>query len=130
MDSQKLNPQYEQIGKSFVQQYYSLFDDASSRANLAGFYAEDSIMSFEGQQIQGKAKIMEKFNGLSFSRIQHVVSSIDCQPMSDGGVLISVLGQIKTDDDPPHTFSHTFVLSPADGSFYCSREIFRLALQG
>lgn len=29
-----LNPQYEEIGKGFVQQYYALFDDPNQRANL------------------------------------------------------------------------------------------------
>lgn len=35
-----INPNYETIGKSFVQQYYALFDgDATQRAGLAAFYS-------------------------------------------------------------------------------------------
>lgn len=34
-----LNPQYETIGKSFVQQYYMMFDDPLQRANLANLYS-------------------------------------------------------------------------------------------
>lgn len=33
-----LNPQYEDIGKGFVQQYYALFDDPIMRPNLANLY--------------------------------------------------------------------------------------------
>lgn len=33
-----LNPQYDAIGKGFVQQYYTLFDDPASRATLANMY--------------------------------------------------------------------------------------------
>lgn len=34
-----LNPQYEDIGKGFVQQYYATFDDPNLRANVANFYS-------------------------------------------------------------------------------------------
>lgn len=33
-----LNPQYEAIGKGFVQQYYALFDDPTQRPNLVNMY--------------------------------------------------------------------------------------------
>lgn len=32
------NPQYDQIGKTFVQQYYTCFDDPTQRASVAAFY--------------------------------------------------------------------------------------------
>lgn len=81
-----LNPQYADIGNGFVQQYYGFFDDPAQRANVVNFYsvsnlvyqanpggsrmilksnyfqATESFMTFEGQQIQGSAKIMEKLS--------------------------------------------------------------------
>lgn len=33
-----LNPQYDAIGKGFVQQYYILFDDPAQRPNLVNMY--------------------------------------------------------------------------------------------
>lgn len=33
-----LNPAYEAIGKGFVQQYYTLFDDPAQRQNLVNMY--------------------------------------------------------------------------------------------
>ncbi|XP_053949009.1 probable nuclear transport factor 2 [Anastrepha obliqua] len=122
-----LNPQYEDIGKGFVQQYYATFDDPNLRANVANFYsATDSFMSFEGVQLQGAPKIMEKLSSLSFQKISRVITAIDSQPMFDGGVLINVLGRLKCDEDPPHAFSQVFVLRPLGGTFFCAHDIFRL----
>lgn len=33
-----LNPQYEDIAKTFVQQYYALFDDPNQRINLVHLF--------------------------------------------------------------------------------------------
>ena len=122
-----LNPQYEDIGKGFVQQYYALFDDPVQRANVVNFYsATDSFMTFEGLQIQGAPKIMEKLSSLTFQKITRVITAVDSQPMFDGGVLINVLGRLQCDEDPPHAYSQVFVLKPLGGTFYCAHDIFRL----
>ncbi|GAB0090543.1 Nuclear transport factor 2 [Sergentomyia squamirostris] len=122
-----LNPQYEEIGKGFVQQYYQLFDNPTTRTTLMNFYnAETSFMTFEGQQIQGSGKILEKLQSLTFQKINRIFTSVDCQPMFDGGVLINVLGRLQCDDDPPHAYTQIFVLKPVGTSFYCAHDIFRL----
>ncbi|XP_053987388.1 nuclear transport factor-2 isoform X2 [Megalopta genalis] len=124
-----LNPQYEVIGKGFVQQYYALFDDPAQRPNLINMYnTESSFMTFEGLQIQGAIKIMEKLTSLSFQKINRIITAIDSQPMFDGGVLINVLGRLQTDEDQPHAYIQTFVLKPIGTSFYVQHDIFRLAL--
>lgn len=33
-----LNPQFDQIGKSFVTAYYAMFDDINQRPNLISLY--------------------------------------------------------------------------------------------
>ncbi|ETN67985.1 putative nuclear transport factor 2 [Anopheles darlingi] len=94
-----LNPQYEEIGKGFVTQYYALFDDSARRSSLVNLYnAELSFMTFEGQQIQGAAKILEKLQSLAFQNINRVLTAVDSQPMFDGGVLINVLGRLQVSD--------------------------------
>ncbi|KAG7208946.1 hypothetical protein KM043_015122 [Ampulex compressa] len=124
-----LNPSYEAIGKGFVQQYYALFDDPAQRPNLINMYNTDaSFMTFEGVQIQGAIKIMEKLTSLSFQKINRIITAIDSQPMFDGGVLINVLGRLQTDEDQPHAYIQTFVLKPIGTSFYVQHDIFRLAL--
>ncbi|XP_063972628.1 probable nuclear transport factor 2 [Diachasmimorpha longicaudata] len=123
-----LNLAYDDIGKGFVQQYYGLFDDAVQRATLVNMYNNDSFMTFEGIQIKGVSNIMEKLNSLSFKKIGRVITAVDSQPTLDGGVLIHVLGRLKTDEDPPHAYSQIFVLKPLGGSFYCQHDIFRLVI--
>jgi hypothetical protein len=124
-----LNPNYDQIGKAFTQQYYAMFDDATQRANLINLYnAEQSLMTFEGVQVQGAARIMEKISGLTFQKIAHVITAVDCQPSFDGGILINVLGQLKTDDDPPQSFCQCFMLKPSADSFFIQHDMFRLAI--
>ncbi|XP_034840123.1 probable nuclear transport factor 2 isoform X1 [Maniola jurtina] len=124
-----LNPQYDAIGKGFVQQYYILFDDPAQRANLANMYnVETSFMTFEGVQLQGAVKIMEKLNSLTFQKIGRLITSVDSQPMFDGGVLINVLGRLQCDDDPPHPYIQTFVLKPLGDSFFVQHDIFRLGI--
>ncbi|XP_011139701.1 probable nuclear transport factor 2 isoform X1 [Harpegnathos saltator] len=124
-----MNAQYEAIGKGFVQQYYMLFDDPAQRPNLINMYnTETSFMTFEGLQLQGAMKIMEKLTSLSFQKINRIITAIDSQPMFDGGVLINVLGRLQADEDPPHAFSQTFVLKPMGNSYFCQHDIFRLGI--
>ena len=124
-----LNPQYDSIGKAFVQQYYKLFDDAAHRHELIALYnTNESLLTFEGVSVQGSAKIMEKISSLTFQRIAHIITATDCQPMFDGGILINVLGQLKTDDDPAQSFIQTFALKPGGGSFFIQHDTFRLVL--
>jgi len=124
-----LNPNYETIGKAFTEQYYALFDDPQRRPQLVNLYnAEQSLMTFEGEQKQGAANIMERIAKLTFQRIAHVITAVDSQPTFDGGVLIHVMGQLKTDEDPPQSFTQVFVLKPNADSFFIQHDMFRLVL--
>ena len=89
---------------------------------------------------------MEKLASLPFTKVAHQVTTIDAQPIIgvddnkvkfqkypklnfvDKAVVVMVTGQLKTDDDPPHSFHHSFMLRPAGGAFVISNEVFRLAL--
>uniref|UniRef100_A0A915M4Y0 NTF2 domain-containing protein n=1 Tax=Meloidogyne javanica TaxID=6303 RepID=A0A915M4Y0_MELJA len=102
------NTNFDQVGQAFIAHYYSKFDvpDVAARtAGLTDLYDADlSFMTFEG-------------------------TPTDCQPLPDGSILVTVIGQLKTDDDPVNSFNHCFVLKPnTTGSFYISNEIFRLIL--
>lgn len=127
-----MNPDYENIGKLFVQQYYNLFDgDVSARANIANFYSDDqSLLTFEGTAFLGKAKIADKLGQLTFQKISHRIDTCDCQPTMDSGVVVMVTGHLVTDDDPPHRFIQTFVLKPANNSYFVQHDLFRLCLGG
>lgn len=125
-----MNPDYEKIGKVFVQQYYTTFDgDATARSQIANVYSDtDSLLTFEGMAFMGKAKIAEKLGQLTFQKINHAIETCDCQPTVDGGVVVMVMGQLKTDDDPAHRFIQTFVLKPLNGTFFVQHDLFRLCL--
>jgi Nuclear transport factor 2 (NTF2) domain len=124
-----MNPSFEDIGKEFVKQYYLAFDNIATRSNVINFYnAETSLMTFEGKQLQGARPIMEKLNGLGFKNINRILTAVDPQPMLDGGIVISVIGRLQCDEDPPHAFSQIFVLKPLNGSFVLQHDIFRLGI--
>lgn len=124
-----MNPEFKTIGESFIQQYYTMFDsDIMTRASLANFYRNESMLTFEGQQFMGKEAIEGKLKSLTFQKINHAISSVDCQPTFDGGVVVMVVGQLKTDDDPPHQFLQTFVLKGPE--FFVQHDLFRLCLGG
>lgn len=59
------NPNFESIGNSLVQLYYSKFDVGTGQEramNLQELYdPESSIMTFEGVQVRGRQAILEKF---------------------------------------------------------------------
>ena len=124
-----MNPNFEAIGKAFIEHYYKLFD--TNRTELKVFYRDDSMLTFEGVQAQGAAAIVEKLVSLKFQAVQHIVTTGDCQPTSDYGIMIHVIGQLKADNDQPHSFSQTFCLKqdPANANnYYCFNDIFRLSL--
>lgn len=46
LNKMALNPAYEAIGKGFVQQYYTLFDDPAQRQNLVNMYNVSALFDF------------------------------------------------------------------------------------
>ncbi|XP_026525677.1 nuclear transport factor 2 isoform X2 [Notechis scutatus] len=111
-------PMWDQIGTSFVQLYYQQFD--TNREQLGALYTDASCLSWEGQQFQGKASIMEK--------LMHNITSQDHQPAPDNCILSMVVGQLKVDNDPVMGFHQMFVLKNMNDKWICSNDIFRLAL--
>merc|ERR1712060_836155 len=101
----------------------------AQRPNLSKLYNQtESLMTFEGVQMQGAKNIMEKISSLTFQKVAHAITAIDCQPMFDGGIMVNVLGQLKTDDDPAQSFTQCFVLKPSGDSFFIQHDTFRLVL--
>lgn len=57
-------PFWEQIGSSFIQHYYQLFDN--DRTQLGIIYIDASCLMWEGQEFQEKTAIVEKLSSLPF----------------------------------------------------------------
>lgn len=126
-----MNPNFEVIGKSFVQEYYNVFDDKEKREIVAGMYhPSEGMLTFEGQQFQGFEAIKEKMKTIPLDNMMRQLTTIDCQPTNDGGVLVSVVGQLKNNsaNDKVMGFTQTFILKPGNNSFFVHHDIFRLAL--
>jgi hypothetical protein len=117
----------DSVAKAFVEHYYTLFD--ANRAGLASLYQEGSMLTFEGQKIQGSQNIVAKLTSLPFQQCQHSITTVDCQPSgSAGGMLVFVSGNLQlSGEQHALKFSQMFHLMPTpQGSFYVFNDIFRL----
>uniref|UniRef100_A0A8C4S3N1 Nuclear transport factor 2 n=1 Tax=Erpetoichthys calabaricus TaxID=27687 RepID=A0A8C4S3N1_ERPCA len=119
-------PLWEQIGTSFVQHYYQLFD--TNRPQLESIYTEESCLTWEGEQFHGKTAIIQKISSLPFHKIAHSITAQDHQPTPDSCILSMVVGQLKADDDQVLGFHQSFLLKGFNNAWVCTNEVFRLAL--
>ncbi|XP_018840197.1 nuclear transport factor 2B-like isoform X1 [Juglans microcarpa x Juglans regia] len=120
-----MNP--DDVAKAFVEHYYSTFD--SNRAALANLYQDGSMLTFEGQKIQGAQNIVAKLTSLPFQQCKHAITTVDCQPSGPaGGMLVFVSGNLQlVGEQHALKFSQMFHLIPTpQGSFYVLNDIFRL----
>ncbi|KAK9378912.1 uncharacterized protein V2V93DRAFT_374498 [Kockiozyma suomiensis] len=117
---------FNEIANQFVKFYYDTFD--SNRSGLAGLYRDNSMLTFETNQIQGAAGISEKLVGLPFQKVVHRISTFDAQPAGpDGSIIVMVTGEILFDEETnPQRYSQTFHLLPEGGSYFVLNDIFRL----
>lgn len=121
-----LNPQFEQIGKDFINHYYQCF--STSRNQLATLYREISMMSFENEQYRGTTQIIERLNKLPVG-VVHKCLSLDIQPTPNNGILILVCGDIVIEENKPIKFCRTFHLcqEPNEG-YFIFNDLFRFCL--
>jgi hypothetical protein len=115
------------LAKAFVDHYYTTFDTA--RVNLIGLYQDHSMLTFEGEKIQGAQAIVSKLNSLPFQQCKHNISTVDSQPSGPAnGMLVFVSGNLQLPGEEHQLkFSQMFHLIPsASGSFYVFNDIFRL----
>eukprot|EP00035_Acanthoeca_spectabilis_P020830 m.434794 g.434794 ORF g.434794 m.434794 type:complete len:127 (-) comp17769_c0_seq1:246-626(-) len=119
---------YEEVGNHFVTHYFTTFDN--DRSELAPLYNENSVCTYEGEQMKGQEQIMTYLTEkLSFRQVAHEGTTIDCQPVYDGGVFITVMGQLKPDDDPVLPFVQSFMLQQdGEGSWFILHEVFRIVV--
>lgn len=118
----------KEVANAFVQTYYQSFDNGP-RENLTNLYVPDSDtsqMTFEGTLIRGQQAIVDKLKGLSFQKVSRLITAIDTQITMEQGILINIIGRLQTDNDPPHSFTHSFYLRFANGTWFILNEVFRL----
>ncbi|XP_027245075.1 nuclear transport factor 2 [Cricetulus griseus] len=118
-------PIWEQIGSSFIQHYYQLFDN--DRTQLGTIYIDASSFTWEGQHFQGKAVIVE-LSSLPFQKIQQSITAQDHQSTTDICIIGMVVGQLKAAEDPIMGFHQMFLLKNINDAWVCTNDMFRLAL--
>ncbi|CAD7682736.1 unnamed protein product [Nyctereutes procyonoides] len=116
-------PIWEQMGSSFIQHYYQLFDNL--RTQLGTIYIDASCLMWEGQQFQGKAAIVEKLSSLLLDT-QHSITAQDHQPTPDSCIISMVVGQLKADEDSIMGSTRSSI--NIDDAWVCTNDMFRLAL--
>lgn len=127
-------PNYNQAGKAFVQQYYTLFDSAQ-KSSVRDFY-DDSVLLTGGEIFIGVDAIMQKYMSMVIIS-QRNISNLDCQPTNDAGVIVNVFGRISFNDSSKIVsgnnnwinssiwFNEMFVLKPRVTSFFIQSQHFR-----
>ncbi|XP_063693603.1 nuclear transport factor 2-like [Bolinopsis microptera] len=118
----------QDLGKAFSEHYYGAF--SKNRAELFQYYHPQAMLTFEGAQVSGRDAISQKLTSLPFQQVQHVVTTVDVQPVPacDGAIIVQILGQLKTDNDPPHGFVQVFTIFPINGNHLIVNDMFRLVL--
>lgn len=102
--------QVEMVGRLFADRYYHLFDN--DRASVSSFYQPSSMMTFEGQKIQGVDNISCRLNQLPFDKCKHVISTVDSQPSAAGSILVFVSGSLQlAGEEHPLRFSQVIILT-------------------
>jgi hypothetical protein len=100
----------------------------SNPSALAGLYQPTSMLSFEGQEMQGGDAILAKY--ATMGALQHNIPefTMDVQMGSqETSLLIMIVGRLTIDGGNPLLFTQFFhLVATGPGQYYVHNEIFRL----
>ncbi|KAK9317898.1 hypothetical protein V1522DRAFT_418249 [Lipomyces starkeyi] len=118
----------EEVGWLFVQSYYTYMNKEPHR--LHQFYTRKSIMVHgnEGERVSalvGQQQINKKIMELGFQDCKVLVSNVDSQPSTNGGLVIQVLGEMSNRGVPSQKFVQTFFLAEQKSGYFVLNDIFR-----
>ncbi|WP_328957449.1 nuclear transport factor 2 family protein [Kitasatospora purpeofusca] len=124
---------FSSIAQAFAGHYFRSFDDYAARDGLASLYRPESMLTWEGNQIQGAQNILDQLKKPELKVVKHQVTSVDSQPGANNGVVVLVTGSLAIDNafDKPLQFTQAFTLAPIPGQpggFFIYNQIFRLVL--
>ncbi|KAJ5909993.1 Nuclear transport factor 2 Eukaryote [Penicillium tannophilum] len=121
------------ISNAFVSHYFNVFDNFDARPNLGSLYRPESMLRWEGTDLQGTQSIIQKLMKPELKVVKTQMSSIDSEPSLDNAVLVCVTvareKKIGSDSDESMKFTETFLLAPIPGQpggFYIHNQVFRL----
>jgi hypothetical protein len=118
-------PPFEQVGRGFSGQWYQCI--AGNRAQLAGVYRNNSLVTWCNDRFQGIDQIMTKLVSLQFNQSQWKADEVDCQPRNDGGVLVVTNGQVRIDgEEHALRFNDVMILQQDQQGWHIANQIFRI----
>ena len=90
------------------------------------FQSAQSMLTFEGTQVQGTQPIIEKL--ISVGPVSHTVKTIDIQPSKDTtAIVIFVTGAVTIGGGNPLHFCEFFhLVGTGPGQYYVHNDVFRL----
>ena len=89
--------------QAFCEHYYTVFD--TNRQGLGGLYRADSLLTFEGEKLQGQESIVNKL--IRVGPCKHHVDSLDAHPSpSPGGIIVFVTGKLTVRLHPQAACGH------------------------
>ncbi|KAG4302494.1 hypothetical protein PCANB_001182 [Pneumocystis canis] len=117
-----------EVGWFFVQEYYTFLNREPERLHC--FYTKKStfIHGDEGDNVKpyfGQQEIHKKILELGFSDCKVLVSNVDSQASTNGGIVIQVLGEMSNCDGPSRRFAQTFFLAEQPNGYFVLNDIFR-----
>ncbi|CCJ29159.1 unnamed protein product [Pneumocystis jirovecii] len=118
----------DEVGWFFVQEYYTFLNREPGRLHC--FYTKRStlIHGNEGENVNpcsGQQEIHKKIIELGFSDCKVLVSNVDSQASTNGGIVIQVLGEMSNCDGPSRRFAQTFFLAEQPNGYFVLNDIFR-----
>ncbi|CAK8685070.1 unnamed protein product [Clavelina lepadiformis] len=82
------------VGLEFVNQYYTAME-AKNAQQLLSFYLEDSRLTWEDDECQGKAQIWKNIQKFISMNIRFVRNKVVCHYIPGAGFLVNVFGAMK-----------------------------------
>lgn len=122
-------PDAAEVGWLFVQQYYTFMNQSPDKLHL--FYNKHSLCvhGVEGDTdslvAEGQENIHAQISDRKFKDCKVLVSSVDSQASSSGGVVVQVLGEMSNAGLQCHKFCQTFFLAEQPSGYYVLNDIFR-----
>ena len=105
------------IGVQFLQAFFS------PGADISNFYGNDSILTFESENLIGKEEIVAKLKNMQFNTIPNNYS---VQP-SVNGILIYFSGMFQiAGEQNQMPFTRCIFLANNNGSYYIKNDIYKV----
>lgn len=111
--------QAKKIGSQFLEAFFS------QNVNLANFYGNDSILTFESEVFYGQQQILEKLQSI---KLALTPTNYEVHP-SNNGLMMYVGGSAVIEGETNRIpFCRIIFLAAQNGSYYVKNDIYKITL--